>query len=161
VSSCSQPRLWPVALTGILLSVGPACGGPLEPQDILSVDVTILPAVVAPGDSVLVTLIISNATTRPIRLSSGDSCVALPEVYSAGDRVNWSGTGLGCLTVVSAFTVPAGGALTRTFPLVALLQESGAPWDYTVRPPPGRHAVVMRMHVAQLSDVHRDLMVTE
>lgn len=134
-------------------------GAPAEHQDLLTVDVTVTPSVVSPGDSLLVTLTIANPTPSPIRLGSGDSCVALPVVYADGKRVAWEGTGLGCLTVVSTFTVPGGGTLTREFSLVAFLQEETAPWDYSVPPPPGTYDLVMEMHV-QLADVVQEIVVT-
>lgn len=106
------------------------------------------------------TLTIVNPTIRRIQLRSGSSCVALPDVYSGGERLLWDGTGLPCLGVLSTFTVPALGVLTREFPLVALLQESTAPWDYVVPPTPGTYDLVMRMHV-QLLDIERQFVVTQ
>ena len=85
--------------------------------------------------------------------------MALPVVYADGERVEWEGTGLACLAVVSVFTVPGNGRLTREFSLVAFLQEETAPWDHTAPPPPGTYDLVMEMHV-ELADVVREIVVT-
>jgi hypothetical protein len=139
--------------------VGLCCSAPTDPQDILTVDVTVAPTVVTPGDSLLVTLTIANPTSFPIRLGSRDGCVALPVVYADGERVAWEGTALGCFAMMSTFTVPGRGTLAREFSLVAFLQEETAPWDYTVPPPPGAYDLVMDMHV-QLADVVQEIVVT-
>lgn len=80
--------------TWLAVVAGLCCSAPTDPQDLLTVDVTVTPSVVSPGDSLLVTLTIANPTPFPIRLGSGDSCVALPVVYAEGERVEWEGTGL-------------------------------------------------------------------
>ncbi len=147
-----------ITCLAVVASLG--CGAPTDPQDVLTVDLTATPSSVRPGDSLLVTLTIVNPTTRSIQLGSADSCVALPKVYAAGERLLWKGTSLGCLDVVSAFTVPALGVLTREFLLVAFLQESTAPWDYTVPPPAGTYTLVMEMHVL-LPDVEKEFVVTD
>ncbi len=151
-----------IACLAVVVSLG--CGTPTDPQtdpqDVLTVDLTVTPSSIGSGDSLLVTLTIVNPTIRPIQFSSGDSCVALPEVYSAGEWLPWDGTGLVCLAVMSTFTVPALGVLTRQFPLVAFLQESTAPWDYVVPPTPGMYDLVMSMHV-ELPDIERQFVVTE
>ena len=154
-----------IACLAVVASLG--CGTPTDLRDVLTVDLdvltvdlTVTPSSIGSGGSLLVTLTIVNPTIRPIQLSSSDSCVALPEVYSAGERLLWDGTGLGCFTVVSTFTVPALGVLTRQFPLVAFLQESTAPWDYVVPPTPGIYDLVMSMHV-ELPDIERQFVVTE
>ncbi len=156
--SCRNPTRASVT-TWLAVVASLCCSAPTDSQDLLAVDVTVTPNVVRPGDSLLVTLTIVNPTPLPIRLGSGDSCVALPVVYADGERVAWEGTGLGCLTVMSTFDVPGGGTLTREFPLVAFLQEETAPWDYSVPPPPGTYELVMDMHV-QLADVVRGIVVT-
>jgi hypothetical protein len=145
--------------TCLAVAASLCCSAPTDPQDLLTVDVTVTPSVVRPGDSLLVTLTIVNQTPFPLRLRSGDSCVALPVVHADGERVAWGGTGLGCYTAVSTFDVPGGGTLTREFPLVAFLQEGTAPWGYSVPPPPGTYDLVMDMHV-QLADVVREIVVT-
>ncbi len=156
--SCRYPTGASVT-TWLAVVAGLCCSTPAEPQDLLTVDVTVTPSVVSPGDSLLVTLTIANPTLSPIQLGSGDSCVALPVVYADGERVEWEGTGLACLAVLSEFTVPGRGDLTREFSLVAFLQEETAPWDYTVPPPAGTYDLVMDMHV-QLADVVREIVVT-
>ena len=154
-------RLTSTSITSwLVVALGLGCGGPTDPRDALSVDLTVTPSVVSPGDSFVVTLTIVNLKPFPIQLGSGDSCVALPEVRVAGERQPWEGTALGCLAVVSTFTVPAFGVLTWEFSLVALLEESTAPWDYTVPPPPGTYTLVMEMHV-ELPDVENEFIVTE
>ncbi len=147
-----------ITCSAVVASLG--CGTPTDPQDVLTVDLTVTPSSVRPGDSLLVTLTIVNPTTRSIQLGSANSCVALPAVYAAGGRLLCEGTALGCLDVVSAFTVPALGVLTREFPLVAFLQESTAPWDYVVPPTPGMYDLVMNMHVV-LPDIERQFVVTQ
>ena len=148
-----------IACLAVVASLG--CGTPTDIRDVLTVDLTVTPSSIRSGDSFLVTLTIVNPTIRPIQLGSGDTCVALPQVYSAGERLLWDGTGLGCLDKVSVFTVPALGVLTRQFPLVAFLEESTEPWDYVVPPPPGIYDLVMIMHVWQLPDIERQFVVTQ
>ena len=147
-----------IACLAVVASLG--CGTPTDIRDVLTVDLTVTPSSIRSGDSFLVTLTIVNPTIRPIQLGSADTCVALPQVYSAGERLLWDGTGLGCLDKVSVFTVPALGVLTRQFPLVAFLQESTAPWDYVVPPTPGMYNLVMSMHVV-LPDIERQFVVTQ
>ncbi len=150
----------PTVITCLAVVASLGCGTPTDPRDVLTVDLTATPSSIGSGDSLLVTLTIVNPTTRSIQLGSANSCVALPAVYAAGGRLLWDGTALGCLDVVSSFTVPALGVLTREFPLVAFLEESTAPWDYTVPPPPGTYTLVMEMHV-WLPDVEREFVVTD
>ncbi len=108
-----------IACLAVVASLG--CGTPTDPRDVLTVDLTVTPSSIRPGDSLLVTLTIVNPTIRSIQLSSGDSCVALPEVYSAGERLLWDGARMPnrCVDVyrtsagsphsaVSARGVPAG-----------------------------------------------------
>ena len=150
----------PTVITCLAVVASLGCGTPTDPRDVLTVDLTATPSSIGSGDSLLVTLTIVNPTISPIQLASSDSCVALPGVYSAGERLLWDGTGLGCLDVLSTFTVPALGVLTRQFPLVAFLEESTAPWDYVVPPTPGMYDLVMSMHVL-LPDIERQFVVTQ
>lgn len=152
------------AFVCVVVAAGLGCSGATQPQEApgvqegLRVEVTVTPNVVRPGDSLLVTLRIVNTTAVSIQLGSRDGCVALPVVYADGRRVEWEGTALGCLMMLSTFTVPEGGSLTRQFPLLALLRRQTAPWAYDVPPPPGRYDLVMDMHV-ELDDVAREIVV--
>ena len=133
---------------------------PNDPANELDVELEVAPLVVSPAEAMTVKLILRNPTSDLLALGSGDSCVALPEVWSGTTKLQWEGTGLGCLSVVSSFEIPADDSLLVEYELQALLQEDQAPWDYVIPPPPGTYRVVMDMHV-DLPNIEREFEVVE
>lgn len=124
-----------------------SCATPAEPEDVLEVDLVVDPDVVSSGDRMAVTLSVRNPSSDVVRMGSGDSCFALPEVWAGTERLAWEGTGLGCLSVVTLFEVNPGETVDIAFELTALLQQDQAPFDYVVRPSAGSYMLLMDMHV--------------
>ena len=146
---------------GFFASIGAGCTPVVAPWEVLKAEFTVTPSVVNAGDSIIVTATISNPTNTPMRVHSPDGCVVLPRISFDGRSSWWKGTGLGCVSVISSFDVPAQGHLKREFVLVALLQEPHSPWDYTIPPAPGVYEIVMVMHVAEFENLSGEIVVEQ
>jgi hypothetical protein len=134
------------------------CSEPTSVSDAVTVNVNVSPREVSVGALFAATLTIHNVSTKAVTLVSGDSCVAVIQVYLNDERVDLDGTSWGCFTVVTEFRIPAGEALTRSFTLRALAAQSEAPWEYVVAPAPGTYEVRMEMHV-NLPDASGEMVI--
>jgi hypothetical protein len=101
------------------------------------------------------TLRVRNTTLEPISITTASTCLALPHVLRNGRRMPFEGTTVGCGDAISNFVVPAGEALTVTWPLRAELYAE-APGDVDGAPAPrGTYWVQARFEVYSPGGTHQ------
>ena len=113
--------LWGAAPAAfLLLPLALGCEhGPTQVDESLSVRLDVTPATVAPGDSLVARLTLTNTDGAPVELSSPNGCLALPEVHRGGTPIRIQGTALGCFAALTTHVVPARDSLVREFRLRA------------------------------------------
>ncbi len=102
------------------------------------------------GESFEVIYSLTNHTPENVEVTTPHSCLVLPAVYEfsgsdKGERVPFRGSMMGCLTVVTTHTIPAGDSLELTFEIEAKFgsskDEPVDPGTYVIRIEPEFHEI--------------------
>ena len=159
--SMEHRRSWYVAslacVSAALLALTSCRGLPVGPE-VINSTLHLSATELRFGETFVATLTLENPTNREVTLTSPEGCLALPSVYREGQRLEWDGTSLGCLTAVTHHTVPAHGTLVRAFELRAALLGGPDPSDYEIEPEPGVYELRMEIYVL-LPDLDTEFLV--
>ena len=118
-----------------------ACGTPTASESDAVLSLVVVPDAVQPGDSLRAVFTVVNPTRYPLTLTLYSTCTAQLTALRDGQRVILEGTSFACGARITKVTIAPLDSLVRVYPLVAMLQESGPPYEYVIPPPIGTYTL--------------------